>query len=63
MIKNLCETCKTGLDSLKIDSSSVECPYISCHDGKRCTMYVKIAVPGAYDSANSDEDAEKQYHI
>ena len=40
--KKLCETCKTGADAYKLDKREPMCPYLSCHNGKTCSMYVPI---------------------
>ena len=40
--KLLCPDCKTGKQTYQIDKKSVMCPYIRCHNGKRCSMYVPI---------------------
>ena len=40
-IKNkLCPTCKTGRESLLLDETSLECPYISRYTGEICPAYV-----------------------
>lgn len=40
--KKLCPQCKTGKRTYQLDSSSTECPYIYCHNGKSCAMYERL---------------------
>lgn len=40
--KQLCPTCKTGQDTYLLDSKNPFCPYIHCHKGDSCTMYVPL---------------------
>ena len=42
MRKKVCPNCERGKDSYELDRRSPECPYLSCHDGKRCSMFVKM---------------------
>lgn len=40
--KNLCPNCEIGKNTYEIDGKTAECPYLYCHNGKKCTMYRKI---------------------
>lgn len=40
--KNLCSRCKMGQYTYALDKRAPECPYISCHNGKKCGMYKKL---------------------
>lgn len=40
--KQLCPTCKTGQDTYLLDSKNPFCPYIHCHKGNTCSMYVPL---------------------
>ena len=39
--KKLCPHCETGKYTYELDSRSPECPYLVCHDGRKCTKYKK----------------------
>lgn len=39
--EELCPKCETGRRAYELDSRAAVCPYMSCHNGKSCTMYVK----------------------
>ena len=43
--EKLCPNCKTGQYTYQLDSSSPECPYLSCHNGKSCSMFERINEP------------------
>ena len=38
----ICTKCKTGADALKLDERESMCPYLFCHNGKSCTMFVPL---------------------
>ena len=40
--RKLCPHCKTGKRTYQLDSRSPECPYLACHNGKKCVMYKKL---------------------
>lgn len=40
--RKLCPHCKTGKYTYELDRQSTECPYIYCHKGRTCSMYVKL---------------------
>lgn len=40
--EQLCPNCKTGLESLLLDSKSPMCPYIGIHKGNMCTKFVPL---------------------
>lgn len=40
--RKLCPHCKTGKRTYQLDSRSPECPYLACHNGKKCAMYKKL---------------------
>ena len=40
--RKLCPHCKTGKRTYELDSKSPECPYLCCHNGKKCAMYVPL---------------------
>ena len=40
--RELCSHCQTGKHSYELDSRSPECPYLLCHNGKKCGMYVPL---------------------
>ena len=40
--RKLCPHCKTGKRTYELDSKSPECPYLGCHNGKKCAMYVPL---------------------
>ncbi len=44
--RKLCPRCKTGKYTYELDPHSAECPYLYCHDGKKCTMYEKLDESG-----------------
>lgn len=39
--RELCPKCKTGKYTYELDKRSPMCPYIGCHNGKKCSMYAK----------------------
>lgn len=41
-IKQLCPICKTGRDTYLLDERSPFCPYLICHSGTACAMFVLI---------------------
>lgn len=43
--RELCRHCKTGRRTYEIDGKSDECPYIYCHNGRKCGMYKKMNKP------------------
>lgn len=43
--KKLCPHCKTGKYTYALDPRSPECPYIYCHNGKKCAMYERLDEP------------------
>lgn len=43
--RKLCPHCETGKQTYELDSKSAECPYLSCHNGKKCGMYKKMNEP------------------
>ena len=38
----LCPNCQTGANALKLDEREPMCPYLSCHNGKSCSMFVPL---------------------
>ena len=40
--RKLCPHCKTGKYTYELDSRSTECPYLCCHNGRKCAMYVPL---------------------
>ncbi len=38
----LCPKCKTGQDTYLLDNRSPFCPYLPCHNGKSCSMFVPL---------------------
>lgn len=40
--RKLCPRCKTGKRTYQLDNRSPECPYLACHNGKKCAMYKKL---------------------
>lgn len=44
--KGICSHCKIGKDSFELDKQSVECPYITCHNGESCPMFKAVEAPG-----------------
>ena len=43
--KKLCPHCKTGKHTYELDCHSPVCPYLCCHNGKKCSMYEKLNKP------------------
>ena len=43
--KKLCPHCKTGKCSYELDPRSPVCPYLSCHNGKKCSMFKMLDEP------------------
>lgn len=43
--RKLCPSCKTGQYTYELDKRSPVCPYLGCHNGKQCPMYVKLDKP------------------
>ena len=41
-IAKICASCKRGQDSYSLDSEDLFCPYIHCHKGCTCTMYIPM---------------------
>lgn len=40
--RELCSQCAMGKHTYELDKRSSECPYIYCHNGRKCSMYKKI---------------------
>ncbi len=40
--EQICPTWKTGQDTYLLDNQNPFCPYIHCHNGKACSMYVPL---------------------
>ena len=40
--RKLCPHCKIGKYTYELDSRSPECPYLACHNGRKCAMYEKL---------------------
>lgn len=38
----LCPNCNTGQDTYLLDRRSLFCPYIACHKGTTCSMFVSL---------------------
>lgn len=38
----LCPVCKTGEDMYLLDNRSPFCPYLHCHTGDSCSMFVAM---------------------
>ena len=49
----LCPNCKTGQDTYLLDSKNPFCPYIQCHKGNTCSMYVPL-------KQNTEQDTERK---
>lgn len=43
--KKQCSQCLIGKYLLNLDDRSPMCPYLACHDGKRCGMYRRMTKP------------------
>ena len=43
--RKLCPECKTGQDTYRLDGRSPMCPYIGCHNGNQCPMFVRMDKP------------------
>lgn len=43
--RKLCPHCETGKRTYELDKRSTECPYLLCHNGKKCGMYKKMNKP------------------
>ena len=43
--KKLCPHCKTGKYTYELDRHSPVCPYLSCHNGKKCSMFKMLDRP------------------
>ena len=41
-LQQLCSTCDTGHEMLKLDPSEPLCPHLYLHDGCFCRMYVPM---------------------
>ena len=50
---DLCNNCKTGMDSLKLDPHSPQCPYLEMYIGGTCPAYV--AMDNEKQSEKSDD--------
>ncbi len=46
--RKLCPHCKTGKYTYELDPHSPECPYLSLHNGRKCSMYEKLDGPKKY---------------
>lgn len=46
--RKLCPHCETGKYTYKLDSCSPVCPYLACHNGRKCAMYKKLDKPKKY---------------
>lgn len=44
-IRKLCPHCQTGRDTYNLDGRSMVCPYLGFHNGKECSMYMKLVKP------------------
>lgn len=53
--QQLCPNCKTGHDSLMLDSREPMCPYISLHNGKQCPQYVPMPISREEDDKTATE--------
>lgn len=42
MAMHLCSECKLGLKTYTLDHTDTFCPYLCCHNGTVCTMYVPL---------------------
>ncbi|MDO4563684.1 MAG: hypothetical protein Q4C12_07605 [Clostridia bacterium] len=40
--QQLCPSCKTGLDMLRLDKREPLCPFMVCHKGESCSMYIPV---------------------
>lgn len=43
--RKLCQHCEIGKQTYELDSKSTECPYLLCHNGKKCSMYKRLNNP------------------
>ena len=50
--KKLCPHCKTGKCSYELDPRSPVCPYLSCHNGKKCSMFKMLDEPEKWSFLN-----------
>lgn len=41
--KKICPNCLTGAESYMLDRHSPECPYLYCHNGKKCPFYKPLS--------------------
>ncbi len=41
-IQQLCPTCRTGLELIRLDCHG-ECPYLNCYMGNKCAYYEPIS--------------------
>ncbi len=41
--KKICPNCLTGAESYRLDRHSPECPYLYCHNGKKCPFYKPLS--------------------
>ena len=46
--RKLCPHCETGKYTYELDSRSPACPYLACHNGRKCAMYKKLDKPKKY---------------
>ncbi len=44
--KKICPNCLTGAEFYKLDRHSPECPYLYCHNGKKCPFYKPLSKDG-----------------
>ncbi|MBO4941322.1 MAG: hypothetical protein J6D15_03880 [Clostridia bacterium] len=56
--KRLCSTCKTGRESLLLDETSPDCPYITRYTGEICPKYVPDDTALAELKDVQDEDTD-----
>ncbi len=56
--KRLCSICKTGRESLLLDETSPDCPYITRYTGAVCPKYVPDDVALAMLKEKQEEDAD-----
>ncbi len=40
--RQICPICKTGLRMLELDRREPVCPYMGCHNGKKCSRFRRI---------------------
>lgn len=40
--RQICPICKTGLRMLELDRREPVCPYMGCHNGKKCSRFKQL---------------------